>query len=69
MASPRISQALDRIDTALAQIETQAALSRLSPPAGDAADHQHLVTRHEALRASVTASLADLESLIEGLDR
>ncbi|QKG71418.1 hypothetical protein [Erythrobacter mangrovi] len=68
MSSQRISQAMERIDAALARIETQAALARhvdasrnLAPP--------ELVERHEALREIVDTSLAELDSLIERLER
>jgi hypothetical protein len=74
MTSQRITNALDRIDRAMARIETQAALaSHAAPPTGlgDAADPDDsgLAARHEALRRSVTASLAELDRLIEGLER
>ncbi len=68
MATQRISQAMDRIDRALARIETQAALTRHSP-AGDTASGSALAARHEALRSSVIATVAQLDALIEGLGK
>ena len=53
MTSQRIQSAMDRIDRALARIETQAALASHS--------------RHEALRESVTTTISQLDALIEGL--
>ena len=68
MSSDRIQNALDRIDTALARIETQAALvSHASPE--DGAPDAGLAARHEALRESVTASIAEIDALIEGLEK
>ncbi|WP_370188590.1 hypothetical protein [Qipengyuania sp.] len=66
MSSERIQKAVDRIDRALARIETQAALASHGGTAGEAGNAA-LVARHEALRESVTASLAELDTLIEGL--
>ena len=63
MSEARITTAIDRIEKALARIETQAALSR-SPSASAA-----LAQKHEALREQVTASLAELDTLIAGLER
>ncbi|MEZ5679733.1 MAG: hypothetical protein R3E14_00350 [Erythrobacter sp.] len=68
MDSARISQAMDRIDRALARIETQAALSSHRGPASDA-EEGDLARRHEALKASVQTSLSELDSLIEGLEK
>ncbi|MFA6219820.1 MAG: hypothetical protein WC692_08595 [Erythrobacter sp.] len=68
MSSERISQAMGRIDTALARIETQAALARHAGSSRDFAPLQ-LVERHEALRECVDASLAELDALIERLER
>ncbi|MCH2488334.1 MAG: hypothetical protein MK010_11430 [Erythrobacter sp.] len=68
MADTRITQALARIDAALARIEN--ASSR------EAADHMTdqpalaaLTERHETLRESVSGSLAELDALIERLER
>ncbi|WP_306088959.1 hypothetical protein [Qipengyuania flava] len=66
MTTERIGNALDRIDRALARIETQAALARSAPKLGGTANAE-LVARHEALRERVSDSIAQLESLIEGL--
>ena len=63
MSEARITSAIDRIEKALARIETQAALGRSG--SGDAA----LARKHEALRESVSASLAELDTLIERLER
>ena len=63
MSEARIASAVDRIEKALARIETQAALSRHSGP-GSA-----LAQKHENLREQVSESLAELDNLIAGLDR
>ncbi len=68
MSSDRIKNAMDRIDRALARIETQAALSSHSPATNDA-DGAELAARHEALRSQVSTSIAELDALIEGLER
>ena len=49
-----------------ARIETQAALARSAPKPGGTANAE-LVARHEALRERVSDSIAQLDSLIEGL--
>lgn len=67
MSSQRISQAMERIDAALARIETQAALARHADLSRDLPPAE-LVERHEALREIVDASLAELDSLIERLE-
>lgn len=64
MSEARINNAVDRIEKALARIETQAALSRHS----DDSDRE-LAARHEALRSRVAASLAELDTLIGGLEK
>ncbi|QPD00397.1 hypothetical protein IRL76_04595 [Qipengyuania soli] len=64
MSSARISQAIDRIDRALARIETQAALGRREGTGED-----DLAIRHEALKASVRTSLGELDTLIERLEK
>ena len=68
MSSDRIKNAMDRIDRALARIETQAALSSHSLSTNDA-NGTELAARHEALRSQVSASIAELDALIEGLER
>ena len=68
MDSVRISQAMDRIDRALARIETQAALSGHRGPAGGA-ETGDLARRHEALKASVETTLSELDALIEGMEK
>jgi t-SNARE complex subunit (syntaxin) len=68
MSSERISQAMGRIDAALARIETQAALARHTG-GGRSTAPAELVERHEALRESVDASLAELDALIQRLER
>ena len=60
MSEQRISGAIDRIERALARIEAQAA-----QPRGGGED----AARHEALRSRVTASLSQLDELIESLER
>ncbi|AXK42432.1 MULTISPECIES: hypothetical protein [Erythrobacter] len=67
MNSERIQNALDRIDRALARIETQAALKAHSPVSSGPTNAE-LVARHEALRESVAASISELDGLIKGLE-
>lgn len=67
MDSARISQAMDRIDRALARIETQAALGRGRSPA-PSADDGLLEQRHEALKDTVRSALTELDTLIERLE-
>ena len=57
MADPRTLQSLDRIDAALARIETAIASRK---PARDAA----LAARHERLRRATAAAIAELDSVI-----
>ena len=64
MSETRINNAVDRIEKALARIETQAALSRHS-----GSDDSELAARHEALRERVSASLVELDTLIGGLEK
>ena len=68
MSSDRIKIAMDRIDRALARIETQAALASHSNDVGPARDAD-LAARHAQLRDKVSASIAELDILIEGLER
>lgn len=63
MDDARISQAMDRIEKALARIERSAAHG----PLDGQADAQ-LLARHETLRASVSVSLAELDALIGKLE-
>ncbi|MBX7502533.1 hypothetical protein [Qipengyuania mesophila] len=67
MSSERIQNAIDRIDRALARIETQAALATHAQQTGGSNNAQ-LVARHEALREKVSSSIAQLDALIEGFD-
>ena len=53
---------MERIDRALARIETQAALASHAPVDPD------LAARHAALRGKVEKSLADLDALIAGIE-
>ncbi len=76
MSAERIRNAMDRIERALARIETQAALASHSPaPAPAVSDdgpsdgQTPLAARHAALRARVGAGIAELDRLIEGLER
>lgn len=65
MGDERISQAMGRIEAALARIERASAERASAAPSGNA----ELVARHEALRESVSASIAELDTLIGRLDR
>ena len=67
MDDDRISKAVARIEQALARIETQAALA--GSGARNTARGAQLAAKHDALRDSVSASLAELDSLIGGLER
>ncbi|MBA4765610.1 hypothetical protein [Qipengyuania huizhouensis] len=60
MSEQRISGAIDRIERALARIEAQA-----SQQGGDG----EIAARHEALKARVSASLSQLDDLIESLEK
>lgn len=65
MTQDRIASAVSRIEQALARVETQAALaSSGSAGQGD----PEFAARHEALRVRVADSLAELDTLIEGLE-
>ncbi|MEX0341926.1 MAG: hypothetical protein AB3N06_05010 [Erythrobacter sp.] len=68
MSSERIQNAMDRIDRALARIETQAALATHASAAGSAGNAE-LVARHEALRESVSSTVSELDALIAGLEK
>lgn len=68
MDSARISQAMDRIDRALARIETQAALGRNRVPALTGEDAM-LAHKHEALKETVRTALSELDTLIERLEK
>ena len=63
MSETRINGALDRIEKALARIETQAALHRRG-----ATEDAQLSQRHEALKSRVAANLGELDKLIGSLE-
>ena len=69
MSTERLTSAMERIDRALARIETQAALAG-SVPNGEAAAaaHAKLVAEHEKLRGDVGACLADLDAVIAEIE-
>ncbi len=60
MSAQRISVAIDRIERALARIETQAVNPR---------DDGETAAKHEALKSRVAASLSQLDELIESLEK
>ena len=64
MDGSRIEQAIQRIETALGRIDT--ATGKLS--LGSAPD-SGLARKHTALREEVSSTLAELDQLIEGLDK
>ncbi len=64
MSETRINNAVDRIEKALARIETQAALTRHT-----GGDDSALAVKHDALRNSVATSLAELDRLIGSLEK
>lgn len=65
MADQRTTLALARIDRALERIKAASS----QPKAPDKPAMAALVARHEALRESVSGSLADLDALIGKLER
>ena len=60
MSEQRISGAIDRIERALARIEAQA---------GKTGGEGEIAARHQALKARVSASLSQLDDLIESLEK
>ena len=64
MAEERISSAMARIEAALDRIERAAAERPVDP----AHANDGLVSRHEALREAVGASLVELDALIERIE-
>lgn len=64
MSEARINNAVDRIEKALARVETQVALARHS-----GGDDSALLAKHDALRASVASSLAELDRVIGSLEQ
>lgn len=64
MSETRIHGALERLEKALARIETQAALPRSAP-----ADDSRLAEAHEALKSRVASNLRELDTLIERLEQ
>ena len=64
MDGDRTSQALARIDAALARLDTAARASHGQRQAAE--DLSRLQARHDRLRAAVTDGLQQLDQLIEG---
>lgn len=60
MSEQRINGAIDRIERALIRIEVQASRARAS---------EELSENHEKLKSRVAASLAQLDGLIESLEK
>ncbi|MFK4002517.1 hypothetical protein [Qipengyuania sp. NPDC077563] len=60
MSEQRINGAIDRIERALIRIEVQASRARAS---------EELLENHEKLKSRVAASLAQLDGLIESLEK
>ncbi|MBX7535880.1 hypothetical protein K3175_09425 [Qipengyuania sp. GH1] len=60
MSEQRINGAIDRIERALIRIEVQASRARAS---------EKLSENHEKLKSRVAASLAQLDGLIESLEK
>ena len=65
MAGERIAQALARIDAAAGRIEAAAARPGSAPHGSDPA----LADKYESLRREAGATLAELDRLIEALER
>ena len=65
MERQRVQQALSRIEAAAARIEAAARTREVSVPAGGDLE---LAARHAELRASVGASLRELDALIGTLE-
>ena len=57
MSEARINNAVDRIEKALARVETQVALARHS-----GGDDSALLAKHDALRASVASRTSIIEA-------
>ena len=66
MGQERMSQALGRIERAIARIEAAAAGATAQPPSGDAAEVEALREAHEALRGKVQGAIAQIDRLLEG---
>ena len=66
MSDDRIASAFERIEAALGRIERSA--SAPAPAAQSSEADADLVARHAALRETVTASLGELNRLIERLE-
>lgn len=63
MDRSRIDQAIQRIENALERID--AAAGKLGSPDGPDSDLAH---KHAVLRSEVSATLKDLDEIIEGLE-
>lgn len=67
MSESRTDAAIGRIESALARIETQAAL--IGSGAEDQDELKTLRKQHEDLRAAVGGSLSELDALIAEMER
>ncbi|MBU0668770.1 MAG: hypothetical protein KKE77_04740 [Alphaproteobacteria bacterium] len=67
MPDDRIASAYDRIEAALDRIERSARAPARAPAPSSQADPD-LAARHAALRATVSASLGELDELIKRLE-
>jgi hypothetical protein len=63
MGQERVSQALGRIERAIARIEAAASGGGVQRPAAD--DAQDLREAHEALRRKVEGAIAQIDRLLE----
>ena len=68
MGQQRISQAMERIEAALVRIERASADRFADRAAAGQTAGAALVARHEALRESVGATIAELDTLIGRLE-
>jgi len=67
MADTRALNALERVERALARIESAA--SRPPPPAPPSADYERLRESHDALRRRVIGAIGQLDDLIVAGER
>ena len=65
MGQERVSQALGRIERAIARIEAAASTGGASKPADGGAEVESLRTAHDALRGKVQSAIAQIDRLLE----
>ena len=65
MGQDRVSQALGRIERAIARIEAAGSNGSRQPPAADNSELDGLKEAHEALRGKVQGAIAQIDRLLE----